>query len=404
MATGHIRTRPTKDGRDGKPQAIFQRDHPGKPGKRITATKTFNTKREARDWLADQRVKYNREPNARPDRAKTKFPALVEKWQLVKWSTLEPRSRARYEQIVREHLMPEFKDAKVGDITREWVRDFLTALQSTQRPDGTPKYAPGTIHKVQTTLSAIMTEAVERNMVTANPCHGLNRRGKLLKPERKRDLDIPTAEQIHALADAAGAKHAPYRTLILTATFTGLRAGELHALRRRDVDLDGRRLTVAGALKVWRGGEPVFGMTKTNEVRPVLLSDEIRDLLAALLSPGGKPDDLVFTSMNGGGAIHQVAFLRNHFKPARKRALPDHADLRFHDLRHVYASMLNYEGIDSFTIAEQLGHSTMTTMTSRYTHEMRDSGEKVRAAPSRAYSRESESESNVFELHQTGAA
>jgi integrase len=402
MATGHIRTRPTRDGKEGKPQAVFQRDHPGKPGKRITSTKTFNTKKDARDWLAEQRVKYNREPNARPDRAKAKFPALVEQWQRVKWETLEPRSRARYEQIVRQHLMPEFGEAKVGDITREWVRDFLTGLQSTKRPDGTLKYAPGTIHKVQTTLSAIMTEAVERDMVSANPCHGLNRGGKLLKPERKRDLDIPTAEQIHALADAVGEKHAPYRTLILTATFTGLRAGELHALRRRDVDLDGRMLTVAGALKVWRAGEPVFGTTKTNEVRHVVMCDEIRDLLAAVLSPGGKPDDLVFTSMIGGGAIHQVAFLRNHFKPARQRALPDHADLRFHDLRHVYASMLNYEGIESFTIAEQLGHSTMTTMTSRYTHGMRDSDGKVRAALSRAFNHEPES--NVFELHPSSAA
>jgi integrase len=137
----------------------------------------------------------------------------------------------------------------VGEISREWVRDFLTQLQSTERPDGTLKYAPGTIHKVQTTLSAIITEAVERNMVSANPCHGLNRRRKLLKPERKRELVIPTAEEVHALADAAGVKHRPYRTLILAATFTGLRAGELHALRRRDVDLEGRRLTVARALK-----------------------------------------------------------------------------------------------------------------------------------------------------------
>ena len=76
--------------------------------------------------------------------------------------------------------------------------------------------------------------------------------------------------------------------------------------------------------------------------------------------------------------------------------------------RHVYASMLNYEGIDSFTIAEQLGHSTMTTMTSRYTHGMRDSDEKVRAALSRAYNRKADPStgaSNVVELHpKTGAA
>lgn len=397
MAAGHIRTRPTKDGKDGKPQAIFQRDHPGKPGKRITTTKMFNSKREANDWLAEQRVTYNRDPGARPDRAKTKFPDLVEQWKRIKWATLEPRSRARYEQVVREHLTAEFGEAKVGDITREWVRDYLAGLGSQTKPDGTPKYAPGTVHKVQTTLSSIMSEAVERSMVSANPCHGLNRGGKLLKPELKRELVIPAAEEVHALADAIDPH---YRTLILTATFTGLRASELHALRHQDVDLVNGRLTVARALKVWRDGEPVFGGTKTEKPRSVVLCNEIRDLLAVILSPGGKDDGLVFTSMRGGGAVHQVAFLRNHFKPARRRALPAHTDLRFHDLRHVYASMLNYEGVDSFTIAEQLGHSTMTTMTSRYTHGMRDSDDKVRAALSRAFT----GKTNVFELRPPSAA
>ncbi len=184
---------------------------------------------------------FAKDPGARPDRAKATFAQLVELWQGVTWSRLQPSSRARYEQVLRAHLLPEFGTSPVGTITRERVRDFLARLARTIQPATHPNgklnpragqlYAPGTIHKVHTTLSAIMGEAVERGMLTANPCRSVTT--KLLKPEHRK-MDCLTPAEVLALADAIDPH---YRVLILTAAYSGLRAGELHALRRRDVDL-----------------------------------------------------------------------------------------------------------------------------------------------------------------------
>jgi hypothetical protein len=77
---GQIRRRQTTDGGKGKPQAVFQRAHPTKPGKRLTTTKTFATVKDAKSWLAEMTVKHDADPLARPDRAKTTCAALVETW------------------------------------------------------------------------------------------------------------------------------------------------------------------------------------------------------------------------------------------------------------------------------------------------------------------------------------
>jgi integrase len=385
---GSIRLRKQQDG-SKRYQARYSRPHPSKAGQRLVSCKTFPKKGDAQSWLAEQHVRHSRDPHARPDRAKQLFPALVEQWTAVRAASLEPKTRARYAQVVRTHLLPEFGNAAVGDISREWVRDFLAQLSATD-------IAPGTVHKVKTTLSSIMAEAVERNMLSANPCHGVS--AKVVRRERRK-MQVLTPPEVHALADAI-TPH--YRTLILTAAFTGLRAGELHALRRRDVDLPNGTLTVERALKVWKDGTPTFGPTKTDEPRQVALAPELVEELSRLptLSSGGlvnrpdhghsspavrpKPDDLVFVNANGT-AIHQVAWLRNHFKPARVRALPDHEDLRFHDLRHTFVSLLIQQGVNVKAIAAQAGHARAAMTLDVYGHLFPGDDAPVREALSAAW-------------------
>jgi integrase len=437
MAAGHIRIRDAKDGTTGKPQAVFVRDHPGKPGKRLTTSKTFDTKREARDWLADQRSTYNRDPSARPDRAKTSFAVLVRQWQRIKWATLEPRSRARYEQIVRQHLMPEFGEAKVGDITREWVRDYLAGLSSngqvatiTDRhgdlkpnPRAGQPYAPGTIHKIRTTLSSIMSEAVERKMVATNPCHSIARNDfKMVKRERRK-MEFLTPQQIDALADAididkwTGSRREDregnrYRVLILTAAYTGLRASELHALRVKDLDLVRGLMTVERSLKEWREGLAIFGTTKTEKVRTVELDPDLCQDLAAYLTPdhtpGGQPsppspDSLLFVNA-AGSPIHQVAWLRNHFKPAVRRALPGLAgQLRFHDLRHTYVSLLIAAGVHPKEIAAQAGHASVAMTMDRYGHLSPAASPQIKSGLAAARQSVKSTGSNVVPLRPSAA-
>lgn len=299
------------------------------------------------------------------------------------------------------------RTSPVGTITRERVRRFLAGLQSHGQPATHPNgkanpragqpYAPGTIHKVHTTLSAIMGEAVESGMLTANPCRSVTT--KLLKPEHRK-MDCLTPAEVLALADAIDPH---YRILIQTAAYSGLRAGELHALRRRDVDLLAGRLTVNRALKAWSQGVPEFGSTKSGKARTVELAPELVQLLAEHMGPGERPvrpDALVFTNA-AGNPIHQVAFLRNHFKPARVKALPDHPTLRFHDLRHTFVSQLIAQGVNVKAIADQAGHASAKMTLDVYAHRFPADDEGVKQALSAAWS--SAAPSNVIPI-RTGEA
>jgi len=399
---GNIRMRKQLDG-SKRYQARYSRAHPSKPGQRLVNVKTFGLKKDAQNWLAEQHVRYNRDPHARPDRAKMPFSKLVEQWWSVKASKLQPKSADRYEQVLRAHLTPEFGQAPVASINREWIRDFLAGLASQTKTTTDaaghttvePKYAPGTLHKIHTTLSSIMQEAVVRGIVTANPCRGVA--ADVVRPQT-RQMDCLTPAEVALLADAI-TPH--YKDLIYVAAYTGLRAGELHALRVKDVDLTQGRIRVSRALKVWRQGTPEFGSTKTDKPRTVELAPEILELLTAHIHsiPHPTPDSLVFTNA-AGGPIHQVAWLRNHFKPATSKALPDHPTLRFHDLRHTFVTMLIQQGVNVKAIANQAGHASAAMTLDRYSHYFPADDAKVKNALSAAFTSATHPPaSNVFALH-----
>jgi integrase len=183
------------------------------------------------------------------------------------------------------------------------------------------------------------------------------------------------AEQVRQLAEATP-HH--YRLLVYMAAYTGLRAGELAGLRRKDVDLLRGVVQVRQALK--QLDPPVFGGTKTGKARTVTLPKFLRtmltDHLAGAIPGGASADALIFTSPEGGILRHGL-FMRRVWYPTikgdKKRklkpALPAelHA-LRFHDLRHTCASLLIAQGAHPKIIQERLGHASITTTMNRYGH------------------------------------
>ncbi len=155
-----------------------------------------------------------------------------------------------------------------------------------------------------------------------------------------------------------------YGLLVRFAAFTGLRAGELVALRAADLDLLRRRVEVkASASEAY--GELQLVATKTYERRTVPIPRSLIDDLAAQIASGGATD-FVWESPQGGPFRHSNWFKR-HFKPAVLRAgLPP--GTRFHDLRHSYAAMLIAQGAHPRAIMERMGHSTITVTLDTYGH------------------------------------
>jgi integrase len=285
-------------------------------------------------------------------------------WQETCWTGLAPSTTARYGQVVRNYLEPEFGNLPITEMTREVVRRYFARLTREGK-------APGTVRKVHTVLSAILSEAVELELLPANPCTRM--RG--LPTVRSEEPVFLNAEQVRTLAEATP-QH--YRLLVYMAAYTGLRAGELAGLRRKDVDLLRGVVQVRQALK--QLDPPVFGGTKTGKPRTVTLPKFLRAMLTEHLAgsiPGGAgADALIFTSPEGGIMRHGL-FMRRVWYPTikgdKKRklkpALPAelHA-LRFHDLRHTCAALLIAQGAHPKIIQERLGHASITTTMNRYGH------------------------------------
>lgn len=149
--------------------------------------------------------------------------------------------------------------------------------------------------------------------------------------------------------------------MIRVASYTGLRLGELLALRWKDIDLDGSVVTVSRAMSAG-----VETTTKSGRVRRVPLPDQASAALARLRAREDFIDqnELVFIDPALGRPLHPVT-VRKRFKQARDAvgARP----LRFHDLRHTYGSLLAAAGVDLVTIKEMMGHSALST-TGRYLH------------------------------------
>jgi integrase len=359
---GHVRNRGKRADGTTKWQARWR--NPNNPA--VRKERQFRDKDVAKRWITRMDAEahgamFKQATNAERVRL---FKEVVAIWKETCWTGLAPSTTARYGQVVRNYLEPEFGNLPITEMTREVVRRYFARLTR----DGK---APGTVRKVHTVLSAILSEAVELELLAANPCTRM--RG--LPTVRTEEPVFLNAEQVHTLAEATP-QH--YRLLVYMAAYTGLRAGELAGLRRKDVDLLRGVVQVRQALK--QLDPPVFGGTKTGKPRTVTLPKFLRAMLTDHLAgpiPGGAgADALVFTSPEGGIMRHGL-FMRRVWYPTikgnKKRkikpALPAelHA-LRFHDLRHTCASLLIAQGAHPKIIQERLGHASITTTMNRYGH------------------------------------
>ncbi len=355
--------------------------------------RTFRTRALADRWIKTMDTDAHRGDYIDPRRGDKPFSAVAEAWRRS-WIALEPKTRAGYESILAAHLMPEFGDRRVSTITPERVEAYIRRLS-----DG--GMAAGTVRSVYAALRAALNTAVRLRMISSNPCIG----AKLPRPAHREMLFL-SAKEVGTLADAI---HPHCRALIYVAAYTGLRAGELGALRQSDVDLLRGRLSVNQALKDLTGTRLpeaerglTFGPTKTHARRTITLPAFLRELLTEhLMTCPPEADALVFT-MPTGAPIRHANFYRRYFKPAVRACLPAaKAGIRFHDLRHTCAALLIGAGAHPKAIQERLGHKSITMTLDRYGHLLPGLGAALADALDAAHTAAQTPPDNVRELRQS---
>ncbi|MBA3809391.1 MAG: site-specific integrase [Solirubrobacterales bacterium] len=150
--------------------------------------------------------------------------------------------------------------------------------------------------------------------------------------------------------------------IYLTAAFTGLRRGELVALRWRDIDFARRHIRVVASYT-----ERALSTPKSGKARALPMAPAAAEALARLTSRAQhiEEDDLVFPGI-AGGFLDASALYRSRYKAAlRRAALPD---LRFHDLRHTFGTqVIGNPGVSILQLKEWMGHADIDT-TMKYLH------------------------------------
>lgn len=318
-------------------------------GKRHQHSETFDRKKKAEKHLNKVLgVATWGNPNSN---GQTSFADVAQSWLAT--LDVKPKTRAGYENILKVHLSPEFGDRAVGGITVSDVREFLASLNGR---------SPGTKRNIIRVLNPIMKQALQEGEIATNPVTGV----KLPRTARNDDLPFLDDRQVQELADEVGPK---YRALIVTAVYTGLRAGELAALRVKDLDLLHKRLRVRESVSDVNG---VLHLVppKNGRTRSLSLPGFLVDLLAEQQA-GKKREEFVF---GGAKPVRHGNFYIRHFRPAVTRLVEsgrwteDFAKLRFHDLRHTAASLLIKNGEHPKAVQERLGHSSITITMDRYGH------------------------------------
>jgi integrase len=210
-------------------------------------------------------------------------------------------------------------------------------------------------------LHRALAQAVKWGLISANPCAAAER-----PRVGRKELKTLTPEQTRRLLDTAR----PHRlwALFVLAAGTGMRQGELFALRWSDLDLDAGAVTIQHTLEEidgrFRLKEPKSKAGRRRVDLPAFAVEAVHEHRKRMLAEG-HPTAPVFCDRLGG-FLRKSNFTRQVFKPLLKRAgLPD---VRFHDLRHGHATWMLALGEHPKVVQERLGHAQITLTLDTYSH------------------------------------
>jgi integrase len=255
------------------------------------------------------------------------------------------------------HAKKSFEGQRVRRLGAEDIARFNANL----RESGC---SPSTRAKHLRVLSACLQAAVFYRYADSNPVRELPH-AQRPRPERKEAAYFENEELPRLFAHL---DEEPYRTLCLLALKTGMRQGELLALRWGDVDV---AQAVVRVRRSYTGG--MVGTPKNRERRDVDLISDVVELLTACRDSGRGVEDLVFSCASDHLFLSPTIVLRRHLYPAMAAAQiprvgPTLEKRTFHSFRHTFAKRALESGAQITWLSRHLGHSSLKVTTDIYGH------------------------------------
>lgn len=303
-------------------------------------TKCFTRKADAQKWLdAEVTAKMATGSYVPPRAGVMTVKAVYDSWSASQ-GHIAAKTAATRKSAWTSWVEPTWGSVAVADVKTAAVRAWVAKMVTDEA--GTP-----TIENAFGLLRQVLGAAVEDSRLPRNPCDGV-KLPKRLHPDR----GYLSHAQVAALAGAVGRQGEVVKFL----SYTGLRWGEMAALRVQDFDVLRRRVNISRS--VTESGGLQWSTPKTHERRSVPFPAVLADELSALMV-GKDRDGLVFTDQRGG-VLRNSNWRARVFQPAVEKcqkSADSFPSITPHDLRHTAASLAISAGANVKAVQRMLGHA-----------------------------------------------
>lgn len=332
--------------RDGVYHASFYYQDPVSGARKRCRRSTGKTRKREAMTIAMQWKMELETPPPPPEEVKkhAAFSGFARHWINIHAVNLKPSSLDSYENILRATLVPWFKDTDLRYVSVEQVEAFKAQMARRGR-------AHKTVNNYLGVGSRMFRSAIDWGYAERNP---FIQAGRLKEPPV--ETEFWDAEQSDAFLATARELEPEWYCFFLVALRTGMRQGEIFGLQWKDLDFVKRTIHVRRAVR-----KRVVSTPKNNRFRRIPMTDQVWEALKAHRSLRSR--DWVFTRENGE-VLTRNAIKWAFWRLTRAAGLPE---IRFHDLRHSFASQLVMAGVPLAGVKELLGHADIK-MTMRYSH------------------------------------
>ncbi|MFC2063072.1 tyrosine-type recombinase/integrase [Chloroflexota bacterium] len=297
------------------------------------------------------------------------FGALMRQW-LSEYVSIHatPRTLESYSSVVNRHIIPSLGAIPLMDLEPQYIQGYYAKALKSGRADGKGGLSARSVLYQHRIIAKALGYAVKMGIAVRNVAD-------VVTPPRVARVTMATLspKEVNRFLDVA--KESVHYVFFSTLLYTGLRRGELLALRWRNLDLDKGSLTVVETGYRLGNGEYVIKEPKTaSSRRTISLSPALvellkkyridQELLRIQMGISLDEDDFVFTRYDGTPLYPNA--VTHAFQRIIKRAGLKH--VRLHDLRHTHATLMLKAGVHPKVVSERLGHSNIGITLDTYSH------------------------------------
>ena len=296
----------------------------------------------------------------------------LDRWLDQMSSVLRPGTLEHYRSDLNHHVKPYLGHKRLTQITAADLRKLYDTLKQRGRLHPHPGQSRGlsttTVHGIHTTLHHALKSAVDQRLLPYNPANHVT-------PPKvaHKTMNILNDEQLNTFLSAAE-QDPIWHDFFYTELTTGLRLGEICGLMWSDFDERKGTLCVRRTLHKEKGGRLVVGDTKTSAgTRTIVLPSSTTELLLLRKKVSYSPW-IFHNPLHPEAPINPSIAYRQLKKILNESNLPD---IRFHDLRHTFATHALANGVDAKTLSSILGHTKASFTVDTYTHTTSDMHQKA---------------------------